>query len=77
MKQLKSSVRIQIIWMRISNNLCNTMGFPEGSVVKNLPAMHVTQVWPLSQADPLEKAMANPSSTLVWRTPWTEKPGGL
>ena len=77
MKQFKSSVRIQIIWMIISNNLCKTIGFPDGSVVKNLPVMQVTQVWPLSQEDPLEKAMANHSSILVWRTPWTEEPGGL
>ena len=27
--------------------------------------------------DPLEKGMASHSSSLVWRTPWTEKPGGL
>ena len=26
---------------------------------------------------PLEKEMATHSSTLVWRTPWTEEPGGL
>ena len=25
----------------------------------------------------LEKAMAPHSSTLAWRTPWTEEPGGL
>ena len=26
---------------------------------------------------PLEKGMATHSSTLAWRIPWTEKPGGL
>ena len=26
---------------------------------------------------PLEKAMATHSSTLAWRVPWTEEPGGL
>ena len=25
----------------------------------------------------LEKAMASHSSTLVWKIPWTEEPGGL
>ena len=25
----------------------------------------------------LEKAMATQSSTLIWKVPWTEKPGGL
>ena len=27
--------------------------------------------------DPLEEGMATHSSTLAWRTPWTEEPGGL
>ena len=27
--------------------------------------------------DPLEEGMATHSSTLAWRIPWTEKPGGL
>ena len=27
--------------------------------------------------DPLEKEMATHSSILAWRSPWTEKPGGL
>ena len=35
------------------------------------------QVQSLSQEDPLEEEMATRSSTLAWRTPWTEEPGGL
>ena len=31
----------------------------------------------LSQKDPLEEGMANHSSTLAWRSPWTEEPGRL
>ena len=27
--------------------------------------------------DPLEKEMANHSSTLAWKSPWTEEPGRL
>ena len=46
-------------------------------VVKNLPAMQETQVWSLSQEDPLEKEMATHSSILSWRIPRTEKPGRL
>ena len=56
------------------------MGFPGGSVVKNLPAMQKpqeTQVPSLGQKDPLEEGMATHSSILAWRIPWTEKPGGL
>ena len=43
------------------------MGFPGGSVVKNLPAMQET--WVLIQVDPLVKEMANHSSILVWEIP--------
>ena len=39
--------------------------------VKNLPAMQETQVQPLGLEDPLEKEMANHSSILALRTPWT------
>ena len=44
---------------------------------KNLPAMQETWVRPVGQEDPLEKGMATHSSTLAWRIPWTEEPGGL
>ena len=46
-------------------------------MVKNLPVMQETQVQSLGWDDPLEKGMATHSSILVWRIPWTEKPGGL
>ena len=39
--------------------------------------MQETRVGSLSQEDPLEKVMATHYSILAWRTPWTEKPGGL
>ena len=35
------------------------------------------QVQCLGQEDLLEKEMATHSSTLAWRIPWTEEPGGL
>ena len=38
--------------------------------------MHETQVQSLGQEDPLEEDMATHSSTLTWRVPWTEEPGG-
>ena len=40
-------------------------------------AMLETQVQSLGQEDPLEKEMATHSSTLAWKIPWTEEPGGL
>ena len=52
------------------------MVFPDGSVVKNLPAMQETQVLSLGQEDSLEKGMATHSS-IAWRIPWTEEPGRL
>ena len=45
--------------------------------VKNLPAIQETQVQSLGQEDPLEKEMAAHSSTLAWKLPWMEGPGGL
>ena len=38
--------------------------------------MQKTRVRFLGREDPLEKEMANHSSILAWRIPWTEKPGG-
>ena len=46
-------------------------------LAKNPPAMQETQVRSLGREDPLEKGMATHASILVWRTPWTEEPGGL
>ena len=43
-------------------------------MVKRLPAMRETQVRSLGWEDPLEKEMATPSNTLVWKIPWTEEP---
>ena len=53
------------------------MGFPGGSVVKNLPAKQETRVQSLGQEDPLEKGMATHSGILTWEIPWTEEPGRL
>ena len=36
-----------------------------------------TQVWSLGQEDPLKERMVTHSSTLAWRTPRTEEPGGF
>ena len=52
------------------------MGFPGGSVIKNLLAMQVTQVRSLGWEDPLEEEMAAHSSILAWESPCTEELGG-
>ena len=49
-------------------------GIPDGSVG---PAVQETRVPPLGQEDPLEEGMATHPSTIAWRIPWTEEPGGL
>ena len=54
------------------------MGFTGGPALNpSLLAMQETQVQSLGQKDPLEEGMATHSSILAWRTPQTEKPGGL
>ena len=53
------------------------VAFLVAQVVKNLPAMWETRVQSLGQEDPLEKGKATHSSILIWRIPWTEKPGKL
>ena len=66
-------------WSQQTENL-KILGFPSGSVVKNLPAMQEPQetwVQSLSQEDPLEKEMATCFSILTWKIPWTEEPDGL
>ena len=47
--------------------------------VKHLLALWVRSTWVRSpdQEEPLEKEMATHSITLVWKIPWTEKPGRL
>ena len=57
--------------------MAEDMDFPGGSDIKCLPTMQETQVWALSQEDPLEKEMITYSSTLAWKIPWTEEHGRL
>ena len=45
--------------------------------VKRLPAMQETWVRFLGGEDPLEKEMGTHSSTIAWKIPRTEEPGGL
>ena len=42
-----------------------------------MPAVQETLLGSLGWEDPLEKEMATYSSTLVWKSPWTEEPGRL
>ena len=46
-------------------------------MVKSPSPMQETQVPSLGWEDPLEKAMATHSSTLVWKIPWMDEPGKI
>ena len=39
--------------------------------------MQAMWVGSLGWEDPLEEGVATDSSTLAWRIPWTEEPGGV
>ena len=45
------------------------MGFPGGSMVKNMPAMWETWVQSLGWEDPLEEGIATHSTILAWKIP--------
>ena len=53
------------------------LAFLVAQMVKHLAAMWQTQVWFLGWEDPVEKEMATHLCTLVWKIPWTKKPGRL
>ena len=46
-------------------------------MLKSPLALQEMQVQSLGQEDALEEGMATHSSTLAWRIPWIEEPGGL
>ena len=46
-------------------------------MVKRLPAMRESRVRSLGWEDPLGMEMETHSSTLAWKIPWIEEPGGL
>ena len=74
------STRQTIIFHNLDAVTYIFLGFPDGSLIKNLPTvqeMQETQIRSLSREDPLEEEMPNHSGILAWRIPWTEKPGEL
>ena len=56
------------------------MGFPDGSVVKNLPA-NARNTGDAGSIPVLERSpgieSGNPLQYLAWKIPWIEKPGRL
>ena len=67
-----------LVWdSHFENYCCKKRGFPDGSAVKNPPAVKETWVRSLIQEDPLEEEMGTDSSILAWKIPRTEELGGL
>ena len=62
---------------RYKSHLFNAWASLPAQMVKNWPAKRETWVRSLGGEDPLEKEMATHSSTLAWKIPWMEEPGGL
>ena len=75
MSEVKTSTQTFLLFAFTSSKL----GFPDGSVVKNLPAMQETQETQsrsLGWEGPREEGTATYSSILACRIPWAEEPGG-
>ena len=69
-------ISLILIWMLY--NKTNYKGFPGGSDGKSVCLQCGRPGVPsLGREDPLEKEMAPHSSSLAWKIPWTEEPGGL
>ena len=60
----------------ISGHISKSFASLVAQMVKRLSAMRETWARSLSREDPLEKEMATHSSTLAWKIPWMEEPGG-
>ena len=62
------------------NGILCPPGFPRGSDSRESACNagdSLTWVQFLGQEDPLEKGIATGCTSLAWRIPWTEEPGGL
>ena len=71
---------VTVFWVSELFGICysRVQGFPGGSVVKNPPASaEEPRVQSLGWEDPLEEEMANHSSIIAWKIPWTEEAGRL
>ena len=73
----KGLLKTRMYNMQFFVDVIHYLGFPGGSVVKNMPAnAGDASLIPGSGKSP-EEEVAIHSSILAWRIPWTEDPGGL
>ena len=76
--QSTGSQRVWLDWVTDwTTLLSSSLGSPGGASGR-VPVQETEEggVWSRGREDPLEKEMTTHSSVLVWRIPWTEKPGG-
>ena len=66
---LLASVWVRLVWPPSWTS-------PVAQTLKNLPAVQESWIRFLGREDALEEGVATHSSTLAWRIPWTEEPGG-
>ena len=74
---LGQSEVVALLLLRLYHLNLYNISFPGGSDSKESACNGETRLESLGGEDPLEKGMATHSSTLAWRIPWTEEPGGL
>ena len=72
------SQRARHNWATFTSLHAEKSGLPRGQRV-HLPVQETQEMWvqSLGQEDPLEEKMATHCSSLAWRIPGTEEPGGL
>ena len=69
--------KVRARWWRSCFETFPPIGFPGGSDGKESTFSVGDTDSVQGQEDPLKKGMANNSSILAWRIPWTEEPGRL
>ena len=62
-------------WIMVAT--CHYSVIHMAQMIKHMSSMLETWVRSLGREDPLEKEMATHSTTLAWKIPWTEEPGGI
>ena len=77
MRKVESKQQIKDEHISVFETLKRNGSSLVAQMAKGLPTAWETQVQSLDWEDPVEKEMATHSSTLAWRIPWTEEPGGL
>ena len=70
---------ISVFWKALPSQVVLVVKNPPVKKEKKRTRLSIreTQFRSLGQEDPPEEGRATHSGILVWKTPWTEEPGGL